>query len=55
MSVDIGNHYVVVLVVRKGAKIRQNAEQMARVTYASERMVAGKDGKPQVVTRSPAG
>ena len=29
MSVDIGGYYVV---VRKGAKIWQNAEQMARVT-----------------------
>ena len=44
MSVDIGGGYVVVLVVRKGAKIWQNAEQMVRATYASARMAAGRGG-----------
>ena len=54
MSVDIGGYYVVVLVVRKGADLWQNAEQMARVTYASARTAAEKDAIQQAVTQSPA-
>ena len=54
MSVDIGGDYVVMLVSRKGAKIWQNAEQMARVTYANARMVAGRGGTPLAVTLSQA-
>ena len=54
MSVDLGGYYVVVLVVRKGADLWQNAEQMARVTYASARTAAEKDAIQQAGTQSPA-
>ena len=42
MSVDIGGCYVVVLVVRKGARVWRNAEQTVKAIYASARTVAGK-------------
>ena len=54
MSVDIRGGYVVVLMVRNGAKIWQNAEQMARATYASGKTVAGRGTIRLAVTLSPA-
>ena len=54
MSVDLGGYYVVVLVVRKGAKIWRNAEQMVKATYANARTAAGRAAIQQAVTRSPA-
>ena len=47
MSVDIGGCYVVVLVVRKGAKIWQKREQTAKAIFANARTADGRDAIQQ--------
>ena len=41
-SLDIGQHYMVVLVVRKGAKIWQKREQTERAISANAKAAAGR-------------